>query len=77
MWDLTIPGNHDFYIATANVDVLVHNCGGAPAMSQMERVGSGLKEDAYHRSTSSYVLTYGLSPCESLRLMRNASAVRT
>ena len=26
MWDLTIPGNHDFYIATAAADILVHNC---------------------------------------------------
>jgi excinuclease UvrABC nuclease subunit len=25
MWALTIPGNHDFYIATA-ADILVHNC---------------------------------------------------
>jgi hypothetical protein len=25
MWDLTIPGNHDFYIATAAADILVHN----------------------------------------------------
>ncbi|HWM99541.1 MAG TPA: RHS repeat-associated core domain-containing protein, partial [Streptosporangiaceae bacterium] len=52
MWDLTIPGNHDFYINTTAADVLVHNCGSAPAMSQMERVGSGLKGDAFHRSTS-------------------------
>jgi hypothetical protein len=27
MWDLTIPGNHDFYIATIAADILVHNCG--------------------------------------------------
>jgi RHS repeat-associated protein len=26
MWDLTIPGDHDFYIATAAADILVHNC---------------------------------------------------
>ena len=26
MWDLTIPGNHDFYIATTAADILVHNC---------------------------------------------------
>jgi hypothetical protein len=52
MWDLTIPGSHDFYIATAAADILVHNCGGASAMSQMERVGSGLKDDAYHRLAS-------------------------
>jgi hypothetical protein len=27
MWDLTIPGNHDFYVIAADTDVLVHNCG--------------------------------------------------
>jgi hypothetical protein len=26
MWDLTIPGHHDFYIVTAAADILVHNC---------------------------------------------------
>ncbi|MDQ2815582.1 MAG: Hint domain-containing protein, partial [Actinomycetota bacterium] len=26
MWDLTIPGDHDFYIDTAAADILVHNC---------------------------------------------------
>jgi hypothetical protein len=26
MWDLTIPGDHDFYIDTAITAVLVHNC---------------------------------------------------
>ncbi len=28
MWDLTVPGNndHDFYIQTADIAVLVHNC---------------------------------------------------
>jgi hypothetical protein len=26
MWDLTIPGDHDFYIDTAAAPVLVHNC---------------------------------------------------
>jgi hypothetical protein len=33
MWDLTIPGDHDFYIQAATTDVLVHNCpsaGGGP-----------------------------------------------
>ncbi len=29
MWDLTIPGDHDFYIATTAADILVHNCNGA------------------------------------------------
>lgn len=28
MWDLTIPGDHDFYIDTAAALVLVHNCTG-------------------------------------------------
>jgi hypothetical protein len=28
MWDLTIPGDHDFYVVTTAADVLVHNnCG--------------------------------------------------
>lgn len=27
MWDLTIPGDHDFYIDTVAAPVLVHNCG--------------------------------------------------
>jgi hypothetical protein len=26
MWDLTIPGDHDFYIDTAAAEVLVHDC---------------------------------------------------
>jgi hypothetical protein len=26
MWDLTIPGDHDFYIDTIAAPVLVHNC---------------------------------------------------
>jgi hypothetical protein len=26
MWDLTVPGNHDFYIQAATTAVLVHNC---------------------------------------------------
>ena len=26
MWDLTIPGDHDFYINTAAAPILVHNC---------------------------------------------------
>jgi hypothetical protein len=26
MWDLTIPGDHDFYIDTTAAPVLVHNC---------------------------------------------------
>ncbi|MGH3236279.1 MAG: hypothetical protein ACRDOH_24090 [Streptosporangiaceae bacterium] len=28
MWDLTIPGDHDFYIDTTAAPVLVHNCNG-------------------------------------------------
>lgn len=26
MWDLTIPGAHDFYIDTTDADILVHDC---------------------------------------------------
>ena len=31
MWDLTVPGDHDFYVDTAAAPVLVHNCGYTPA----------------------------------------------
>ena len=26
MWDLTVPGDHDFYVVTAAAPILVHNC---------------------------------------------------
>src|SRR5215467_824426 len=26
MWDLTVPGSHDFYVQGADTAVLVHNC---------------------------------------------------
>jgi hypothetical protein len=29
MWDLTIPGDHDFYIQATATAILVHNCGSA------------------------------------------------
>jgi hypothetical protein len=40
MWDLTVPGNndHDFYVLTAAVSVLVHNC---PAGGSQEGSGFG------------------------------------
>lgn len=28
MWDLTVPGDHDFYVEVGGAAVLVHNCGG-------------------------------------------------
>ncbi|WP_370377020.1 DNRLRE domain-containing protein [Catenulispora sp. GAS73] len=28
MWDLTVPGDHDFYVEAGGTTVLVHNCGG-------------------------------------------------
>jgi len=31
MWDLTIPGDHDFYIDTIATPVLVHNCPAGPS----------------------------------------------
>jgi hypothetical protein len=51
MWDLTAPGNddHDFYIDTGAAPVLVHNCDDP---SQMDRTGSGLKDDVFHRAVS-------------------------
>ena len=36
MWDLTIPGNHDFYIATTAADILVHNCAGPVTLSERQ-----------------------------------------
>ena len=30
MWDLTIPGDHDFYIDTAATTILAHNCPAGP-----------------------------------------------
>jgi len=43
MWDLTVPGDHDFYIDTAAAAVLVHNCpafgrGGVPEDSDLGRI---------------------------------------
>jgi hypothetical protein len=35
MWDLTIPGNHDFYVRAAGTAVLVHNCGDAPEAGRL------------------------------------------
>ena len=32
MWDLTITGDHDFYVATTVVDILVHNCNEPPGL---------------------------------------------
>ncbi|GAA1983133.1 hypothetical protein [Catenulispora subtropica] len=26
MWDLSVPGDHDFYVVAGNASVLVHNC---------------------------------------------------
>jgi RHS repeat-associated protein len=37
MWDLTVPGPHDFYLQAGAVAVLVHNCPAGPAPA-----GSGL-----------------------------------
>ena len=31
MWDLTIPGDHDFYINTTAAAVMVHNANGCGA----------------------------------------------
>jgi hypothetical protein len=36
MWDLTIPGNHDFYVATTVADILVHNCAGPVTLSERQ-----------------------------------------
>jgi hypothetical protein len=34
MWDLTIPGDHDFYIDTIAAAILVHNCTAAAGLSR-------------------------------------------
>lgn len=47
MWDLTIPGDHDFYIATTAADVLVHNCGDLESMS---RSGSDANRNGFTRA---------------------------
>jgi hypothetical protein len=37
MWDLTIPGDHDFYIqATTDTAILVHNCSAAQSSASFE-----------------------------------------
>jgi hypothetical protein len=41
MWDLTIPGNHDFYIATTAADVLVHNCSVRMTQQQADTLSVG------------------------------------
>jgi hypothetical protein len=41
MWDLTIPGNHDFYIATTAADILVHNCAASLPRDAQGRFSSG------------------------------------
>ena len=30
MWDLTVPGPHDFYVASGSAAILVHNCPAGP-----------------------------------------------
>lgn len=35
MWDLTIPGPHDFYVAADSATVLVHNCGLSPDLAKL------------------------------------------
>ena len=51
MWDLTIPGDHDFYIDTTVVAILVHNCDepGMPTLhahypTQQEALNSALHD---------------------------------
>jgi hypothetical protein len=40
MWDLTVPGDHDFYVLAGDAPVLVHNCATGPG-------GPALKGDPY------------------------------
>lgn len=46
MWDVTIPGDHDFYIDVATTAVLVHNCAAGPT-------GRGL-QDILNASTRTF-----------------------
>jgi hypothetical protein len=61
MWDLTVPGDHDFYIDTTAADILVHNCspplrryqGGVYTLRDDEAdeavVRTGMSNDLYER----------------------------
>jgi hypothetical protein len=52
MWDLTIPGNHDFYIATTAADILVHNCTlGEGIAARARELQSQVPEDQQGRVT--------------------------
>jgi hypothetical protein len=41
MWDLTIPGNHDFYVSAAGTAVLVHNCSVRMTQRQADTLSVG------------------------------------
>jgi hypothetical protein len=45
MWDLTIPGDHDFYVDVVHTAVLVPNCGGDETFlyQKLSAEGSHLK----------------------------------
>jgi hypothetical protein len=51
MWDLTVPGDHDFYVDTAATPVLVHNCQvecGSTDLSQAVQAKRVELGDKYH-----------------------------
>jgi hypothetical protein len=54
MWDLTIPGNHDFYVSTDDTAVLVHNINSCPSwMTQetAEAIGNAANRNAANKIT--------------------------
>jgi hypothetical protein len=49
MWDLTIHGDHDFYIDTATTAILVHNCDDPFENTQYtEKVQQQMEQGDYH-----------------------------
>jgi hypothetical protein len=44
MWDLTIPGDHDFYVVSGSVSVLVHNVNGECPITKAEAKARALAD---------------------------------
>jgi hypothetical protein len=42
MWDLTIPGDHDFYVTVSGASVLAHNCPAPKRMPLNLRIRRGI-----------------------------------
>jgi hypothetical protein len=65
MWDLTIPGDHDFYIDTIAAPVLVHNC------------SNPLENARYSAKSSNRCLGHQVSTIHSPNSFRTASRMIT